>query len=194
MIKEKLKSLNRGGKVFLPTGQYDISTPVVIDVSCIKLEGEVWNYSFKFVRNGGAFPDEFPYPRAAVCFYKVNNCSVRNNTFDMAGTFWYYNDDALKNSDKKVFNQSTPALRIEGNNNRIVGNTFSNTGAKSIIIKGDNNILMNNIVDKNIVIDGCNNIVANNVFTKRDAKIIVCNKEDCTEWINTPQHRIEYKV
>ena len=29
----------------MPTGQYDISTPVVIDVSCIKLEGEVWNYS-----------------------------------------------------------------------------------------------------------------------------------------------------
>ncbi len=45
MIQSKLNELPCGGKVYLPVGQYDISEPVVIDTPCIKLEGEVWNYS-----------------------------------------------------------------------------------------------------------------------------------------------------
>lgn len=350
MVHSQLKNLNNGGRVYLPAGQYDITTPVVIDTPCIKLEGEVWNYSsdpngvfesdygtklklcrndipaisvskenvlggnvikdigiqgnikgmdtrsmfdfenpcasagicfdskrvdqaevskvsccglgsaicvtgtaevdgctfekinmdgccigvyfapgasyysvfrnciaadnpwygffvngegawmhnldindFKFVRNGGAFPDEFPYPKAAICLYKANNCSVRNNTFDFAGTFWYYDDNATKNSQRQPYTQPTPALWIEGNKNRIIGNTFSNTASDAIVIKGDNNIIMNNIVDKDIIIDGHNNVVANNIFTNKDAKVVVCGNAGDTEWINVPQQRIVYK-
>ena len=350
MIQEKINALKQGGKVYLPTGQYDIYKPLVIDTPCIKLEGEVWNYSsdpngvfeseygtklrlqrndipaifvskeqvlggnvikdigiqgnivgmdtrgmfdfehpsasagicfdgkrvdqaevskvsccglgsavcvtgtaeidgctfekintdgccigfyfapgasyypmfrnciaadnpwygffvkgedsplyhldindFKFVRNGGAFPEDFPYPKAAVCFYKVNNCSVRNNTFDRPGTFWYYEDDADQNSQQQSFMQPTPAIWIEGNKNRIIGNTISGSAAEAMVIKGDNNIIMNNIVDSDIVIDGNNNVVANNIFTNKDAKVIVKKDAMDTEFINISEERIVYQ-
>lgn len=148
---------------------------------------------FKFVRNGGAFLDEFPYPKAAVCFYKVSNCSVRNNTFDLTGTFWYYDDDATENCQRQPSVQPTPALWIDGNSNRIIGNTFSNSASDAIVVNGDNNIIMNNIVDKNIIINGNNNVVANNVFTNADAKIIVFENSKGTEFVNVPESRIVYK-
>jgi len=148
---------------------------------------------FRFVRNGGAFPDEFPYPKAAVCFYKVSDCSVRNNIFDLAGTFWYYDDDATENCQRQPSVQPTPALWIEGNRNRITGNTFLTSSDKSVVVKGDCNILMNNIVDNDILIDGNGNIVSNIVFTSGDAKIIV-SKDSCgTEFINIPKERIVYQ-
>lgn len=349
-INREIKGLTKGGKVCLPVGQYDIDEPVIVDTSCIKIEGEVWNYSsdpngvfeskygtklrmrrndipaiyisrdnvlggnvikdigiqgnisgmdtrglfdfsnpsasagicfngkrvdqaevskisccglasaicvtgtaeidgctfekintdgccigfyfapgasfypmfrncivadtpsygffvngegvelhnldindMKFVRNGGAFPRDNPYPKAAVCFYKVSNCSVRNNTFDLSGTFWYYEDDATENSQRQPSVQPTPALWIEGNCNRIIGNTFSNCASDAIVIKGDSNIIMNNIVDKNIIIKGNNNVVANNVFTNQDVKIIVSENSSGTEFVNVADYRIIQK-
>ena len=87
------------------------------------------------MRNGGAFPDEFPYPKAAVCFYKVTNCSVRNNTFDLAGVFWYYDDDATENSQRQPSSQPTTALWIDGdsNNNVITNNIFTTKDARVIV-------------------------------------------------------------
>lgn len=349
MINEKINDLKKGGKVYLSSGQYDIYKPIIVDTSCIKLEGEVWNYSsdpngvfeskygtklkiqrkdipaifvskknvlggnvikdigiqgcisgmdtrglfdfdnpsasagicfdgmrvdqaeiskvsfcglasavcvtgtseidactfekinadgccigfyfspgasfypmfrncvvadnpwygffvngtdiemhnldidgFRFVRNGGAFPGKFPYPKAAVCFYNVNNCSLRNNIFDSAGLFWYYDDNATENDQRQPSVQHTPALWIEGNNNRIIANVFSNSASDSIIVNGNNNIFMNNIVDKNIVIDGNNNVIANNIFTNSDAKIIVSPNSKQTEFMNIPEERIVY--
>lgn len=148
---------------------------------------------FKFVRNGGAFPKEFPYPKAAVCFYKVSNCSVRNNTFDLAGVFWYYDDDATENNQRQPSVQPTPGLWIEGDGNRIVGNTFSNSSSDSIVINGNDNIIMNNILDSNIIINGNNNVIANNIFTTKDAMIIVLANSKNNEFIGIPEERIVYK-
>ncbi len=147
----------------------------------------------KFVRNGGAFPEDNPYPRAALCFYKVSKCCVKNNLFDAAGTFWYYDDDATSNSQRKPFVQPTPSLYIEGDKNRIVGNTVLNGAADAIVIKGDGNIVINNIVDRNIIIQGNNNIVANNIFTAADARIIICKGSLGNELVNVSENRIEYR-
>lgn len=351
MINEKIENLHNGGKVYLPSGQYDISKPLVIDMPCVKIEGEVWNYpsdpngvfesdygtklrltkndipaifmSIKnviggnvirdigiqgnikgmdtrdlfdfdnpcasagicfngqrvdqaeiskvsfcglasgvcvtgsaevdactfekinadgcsigfyfaprasyyamfrtsvvadnplygffangensemynldindciFVRNGGAFPESFTYPKSAVCLYKVNESSVRNSTFDMSGTFWYFDDDATENTQRQPFTQKTPALWIEGNGNRITGNTISHSASHAIVIKGDNNVIINNIVDSDIIIDGNNNIVSNNIFTNDDSKIIIAKGTKNTEFINIPEERIVYEI
>lgn len=148
---------------------------------------------FKFVRNGGAFPEKFPYPKAAVCFYKVFNCFLRNNTFDLAGTFWYYDDDATENSQRQPSKQATPALWIEGDGNRIIANTFSNCASDAIVINGNNNVVMNNIVDRDIIINGNNNIISNNVFTTKDAKIIVSKNSKDNEFVGTLKDRIIYR-
>lgn len=145
---------------------------------------------FKFVRNGGAFPENNPYPKAAVCFYKVTNCSVRNSTFDMCGTFWYYPDDAKENGERQPSVQLTCGLWVEGDSNRIIGNTFSNSASDSIIIKGNSNVIMNNIVDKNIIVTGDDNILMNNVFTSVDAKIIISKNSKGTQLINVPKDKV----
>ena len=120
----------------------------------------------RFVRNGGAFSNGTPFPKAAVCFYKVSKCAIRNCIFDAPGEFWYYEPTATKNKERQIHKSEVPALVIEGNGNRITGNTFLNCSAEAIIINGDNNIVMNNICDGDIVVNGKNNIVLNNVFTK----------------------------
>ena len=124
-----------------------------------------------FVRNGGGFRERVPFPKAAVCFYKVSKCAVRNCIFDAPGVFWYYEPDAVKNSERQPQKNAVPALVIEGNGNRIISNTFLNCSAEAIIINGDNNIVMNNICDGDIVVNGKNNTVLNNVFTKESAGI-----------------------
>lgn len=129
-------------------------------------------YGCMFVRNGGAFPDNNPYPPAAVCFYKVSNCSIRDCTFDGTGTFWYYSPDAKKNSKRVASKQATPCIYIKGNGNRITGNLFTKCASHAIVIHGDNNIIMNNIMDGNIIIRGKKNQLINNVFTN-DAKVIM---------------------
>lgn len=45
-IQEAINNISRrGGKVYLPCARYDISSSIKVDAPCIKLEGEVWNYS-----------------------------------------------------------------------------------------------------------------------------------------------------
>ena len=126
----------------------------------------------RFVRNGGGFRESVPFPKAAVCFYKVSKCAVRNCIFDAPGEFWYYEPDAVKNSERQPQKNAVPALVIEGNGNRITGNTFLNCSAEAIIVNGDNNVIMNNICDGDIVINGNNNTVINNAFTKNDTGVI----------------------
>ena len=82
---------------------------------------------------------------------------------------------------------------IEGNNNRIISNVFSNSASDAIVIKGNGNILNNNIVDKDVIIDGIGNIVSNLIFTNPDAGVIVSANSKQTEFINVPEHRIEYR-
>lgn len=144
----------------------------------------------KFVRNGGAFAKDDPYPKAAVCLYQVSDCSIRNCTFDCAGTFWYYAADAKHNDERQPYTQATPALWIEGNKNHIIGNTFSNCMADAIIIHGDDNIIMNNIIDRNVIIKGKRNIISGNIFTNKDAKILLDDAED-TRFIQVEEERIQ---
>ena len=143
-----------------------------------------------FVRNGGAFPKDNPYPKAAVCFYKVSKCAIRNNVFDAAGTFWYYEPTATHNSERQPSTTAVPALYLEGNNNRIIGNSFANSSADSIVINGDGNIIMNNIVDNDIVINGNGNIISNNVFTSENSKVILSAVSKDNEFIGIPESRI----
>ena len=70
---------------------------------------------------------------------------------------------------------------------------FSNSASDAIVIKGNGNILNNNIVDKDVIIDGIGNIVSNLIFTNSDAGMIVSANSKQTEFINVPEHRIEYR-
>lgn len=144
----------------------------------------------RFVRNGGAFPEDNPYPKAAFCFYKVSKCALRDNVFDAAGTFWYYESNAKSNNERQPSTNSIPALYVEGNKNRIIGNVFSNSSSDSIVIKGNSNIVMNNIVDNNIVIDGSGNIISNSIFTNENAKVILSAESKDNEFIGIPENRI----
>lgn len=148
---------------------------------------------FRFVRNGGAFPDEFPFPKAAVCLYKVNDCSVRDNIFDLPGTFWYYDDDATENCQRQPSKQPVPALWVEGSRNRITGNTFLNCSAEAMVIKGDGNVVMNVIADGDIVVEGAGNVLSNIVFTKENAKVIVKKNSQNTQFMNVTESRIIYE-
>jgi len=147
--------------------------------------------NIKFVRNGGAFSENHMYPSAAVCFYQVSNCAVRNCTFDFPGVYWHYDADAKSNEERHISKQKTSALWIEGSKNRIIGNTFSHSSSESIVVYGDDNIIMNNIVDGYIVISGKRNVIAGNVFTKDTAKIILLEDAEETQLINVNETRIE---
>ncbi len=145
----------------------------------------------RFVRNGGAFPEKHPYPSAAVCLWQASNCSIRNCTFDFPGVYWHYDAHAKRNEERQILKQETPALWITGNKNRITGNLFSHSSSDSIVIHGDDNIIMNNILDRDIVISGKRNVVAGNVFTKEEAKIILLEDSEDTQFINVEEDRIQ---
>ncbi|MBR4063072.1 MAG: right-handed parallel beta-helix repeat-containing protein [Clostridia bacterium] len=140
-----------------------------------------------FVRNGGAFTEKDRFPRAAVTLYQVSRAAVENNVFDLPGVFWYYEPDAANNRQKEVFKQKTPALWVEGNKNRIIGNTFTHCTAPAITVIGDGNVIMNNITDGDIVIKGNNNIVSGNVFTNPNARLIIEEGSEGNEIINSKQ-------
>lgn len=45
-LAQRLEAVaDRGGRVFLPIGRYEITNTVTVDTPCTMLEGEVWNYS-----------------------------------------------------------------------------------------------------------------------------------------------------
>ena len=143
----------------------------------------------KFVRNGGAF-GRTPYPKAAVCFYEVSDCSVSNCIFDFPGTFWYYDEKASSNEEREIIKNPVPALWIQGNKNRVRDNVFSHSSSDTLVVCGDENIIMNNVIDKNIVISGKGNVLSGNVFTSRDAKIILTKEASDTQLINVEEERI----
>lgn len=145
----------------------------------------------RFVRNGGAFSENHSYPAAAVCLWQTSDCSIRNCTFDFSGVYWHYAADAKSNEERQISKQETPALWIAGNRNRITGNIFSHGSSDSIVIHGDDNIIMNNIVDRNIVISGKRNVIAGNIFTREDAKIILLEDSKDTRFINVTEERIQ---
>lgn len=123
-----------------------------------------------FVRNGGAFAGE---EAAAVYFDRVSDCSVINCVFDAPGTFWFYEETATENRQRQPSHRSTIGLRIKGNRNRIRNNTFLNSSAESILVEGNGNVLIGNIVDGDVHICGDNNVISGLVFTKPEARVVL---------------------
>ncbi|MBE5772406.1 MAG: hypothetical protein E7337_00550 [Clostridiales bacterium] len=143
----------------------------------------------RFVRNGGAFPED-GLPHAAVCLYHINKCALRDNLIDDPGTFWYYDPNATCNDQRQPSHRKTTAIHVEGCENRITGNTVLNSSAESIVVKGDRNILLNNIVDGDIVVEGTGNILSGNVFTKPEARLVLKGKCEGTQISGIPEDRI----
>ncbi len=143
-----------------------------------------------FVRNCGASPikDEEP---CAVYFKNISSCIFRDNLVDFAGVFWYYDDDATSNEQRQVSKNTAIGLKVIGNKNRILGNTFMHSSRESIVIEGDENILMSNIVDGDVIISGEGNVVNGLVFTKPSARLILKGAAaTSTVLLGVEEHRI----
>ena len=124
------------------------------------------------VRNCGSSPVA-GVEAAAVYMKHVSCCLFGDNLIDSPGTFWFYPEDATKNADRQIHKNKAVGLIVEGTGNKIFNNTIMNSSAESIIIRGDNNILMNNVVDGEVVISGNNNVIRNLVFTSEKGKLIL---------------------
>ena len=142
-----------------------------------------------FVRCGGCFSDGDM--AAAVLWNGISRSTVEPCLIDDAGTFWYYAPDATQNTQRQPSHRKTVGLWVVGNENRIVGNTVTNSSDDSIRMEGKGNVLMNNITDGNIRLRGEGNTVVNTVFTKPDARLILTGAAaDTTTVVGLPEERI----
>lgn len=129
-----------------------------------------------FVRCGGAFDDASAAAGmipAAVYLRDISDSLVRDNLIDSAGVFWYYAPDARSNGERQPQKRRTPALIVEGDRNRLMGNVITGSSAESVIIRGNGNVLLCNIVDGDVVIEGSGNTVSNLVFTTEQARLVL---------------------
>ncbi len=110
---------------------------------------------------------------AALYFKSISLCTVRGCNIDAAGVFWYYSDDATHNDQRQRSKVSAVGILIKGDRNRIMSNIIDHSSAESIRIEGKDNILIGNITDGNVIIDGENNTVCSHVFTKPEARLIL---------------------
>ena len=144
-----------------------------------------------FVRNGGAFSDGEALPPAAVYFRQISDCVISDCLVDAPGTFWYYAPDATDNSERRISRRHTVGIRVEGNKNRLVGNTVTHSEGEAILIDGNENILLYNVTDGDVVIAGEGNQVSGLVFTKPESKLILVGKAAAsTNVLAVPEERI----
>lgn len=141
-----------------------------------------------FVRNGGCFAGDLPQ-EAAVSLLNVNNCELSRNNFDDPGTFWYYEDTATECNERQPQKQFALALAVTGNRNRIRDNLFQNTKGDAVIIKGDSNVLMNNISDGNVIISGKENYICG-LALRKEAKLILTPEAVDTQIFGVAEERI----
>lgn len=125
-----------------------------------------------FVRNCGANHVK-GYPNAAVLLNGVRLTTFMNNKVDDAGSFWYFEPDATSNSDKTVYKTPAIGLYLVGKKNQIMNNVFTRSTAKAMVIKGDENAIVGNVVDNDVVIEGAGNIVNCLTFTKPQSRLIL---------------------
>jgi hypothetical protein len=125
-----------------------------------------------FVRNCGANHLKGEED-AAVSLKGFSQCTFRDNLVDSPGTFWYFEATATDNSDKTVYKSPAIGLHLIGDQNRIMGNIFSNSSRESMLIEGKGNILMNNICDGDVIICGSENTVNGLCFTTPTARLIL---------------------
>jgi hypothetical protein len=142
----------------------------------------------QFIRTGGAFREGDGLVHAAVCLESVNTCVFRDNLIDDAGVFWYFSPDAVDNGAHRTYVSQTVSLYLHGNENLISDNVISCSHAESMIIRGDQNILVNNVADHDVVVEGNGNTVCGLFFTTPDAKLIIRGEGNRLQGI--PQERI----
>lgn len=126
-----------------------------------------------FVRNGGCFTHGDGLRPAAVLLDGLSRCAITHCLFDDPGTFWYYDDNAIRNDSRQPSHRATVALHVIGDENRIRDNTFLHSSDDSIRVQGHGNVLLSNIVDGNVRICGSGNQVVNLVFTRPDSRLIL---------------------
>ena len=141
-----------------------------------------------FVRNGGCFTGAMPQ-EAAVSLLNVTNCELSRNNFDDPGTFWYYEDTATECNQRQPKKQFALALAVTGNRNRIRDNLFQNTKGDAVVIKGDHNVLMNNISDGNVIVSGRDNYICG-LALRKDAKLILTAEAEGTQIFGVDPTRI----
>jgi len=124
------------------------------------------------VRNCGALSGDGP--AAAVYFENVNHSAFMRNLIDNPGTFWYYPPDATGNDQRQPQHREAVALYVTGNGNRICDNTVLNAKT-AIVIRGNGNVIMNNIISGDVIIEGSGNVIVNPVFTNPEARLIIRN-------------------
>ncbi len=129
----------------------------------------------QFIRNCGSNP--FGESHAAVYLKNVYQWSFRDNLVDLPGTFWYFAPDAGKNDQHQDTLTPAVGLNISGNENRIMNNVFLHSSRESIVLQGNDNVLMNNMADGDVVIEGRGNQVNGLVFTRPEAKLILKGEE-----------------
>lgn len=125
-----------------------------------------------FVRNSGdnhVAGEE----HAAVYLKNINNCTFKDNLIDCPGMFWYFEPDATKNGQKTQILNPAVGLYVIGKKNRIMNNIFYRSSREAMVIKGEQNVLMGNVVDGDVVIEGEGNIVNGLAFTKPEARLIL---------------------
>ncbi len=143
-----------------------------------------------FVRNGGCLFEKPDLPQpAAVSLLNVSNCAIERNNFDDPGTFWYYGDTATENNERQPEKHPVPALIVTGDRNRIRDNVFQHTKGEAVHIRGNGNVLMNNICDGDVVISGKGNIISGLALSK-DARLILTAEATDTEIFGVNEARI----
>ncbi len=110
---------------------------------------------------------------ASIYFKSISLCAIRGCNIDAAGVFWYYPSDATCNDQRQRSKVSAVGILIKGDKNRVMSNIIDHSSAESIRIEGNNNILLGNITDGDVIIDGENNTVCSHVFTKPEARLIL---------------------
>ena len=127
----------------------------------------------QFIRSGGAFSEDDGLIHAAVCLDNVDTCIFRDNLIDDAGVFWYFNPSAPTNSDHETVVFPTVGLYCRGNDNTVSGSVISCSHAASMVIRGNRNVLMNNVCDGDVLIEGNNNTISCLAFTVPEARLII---------------------
>lgn len=131
---------------------------------------------------------------AAVYLKGVKHVTFRDNLINSPGEFWYFEPDATQNGQKTKIKNPAVGLYLIGQKNHILNCIFEASSREAMIIKGDQNVLMGNIVDADVVIEGVGNIVNGLVFTKPEARLILIGEAaETTSVLSVEPHRIVKK-
>ena len=82
-------------------------------------------------------------------------------------------------------------MYLVGKKNQIMNNVITRSSAEAMVIKGDENAIVGNVVDNDVVIEGEGNIVNCLTFTKPEARLILKGAAaHSTVVLGVEEHRI----